>query len=227
MTWLVNHIKPLVKALTLLIVLISMNHNGKAQYISINGAYFTVSGSTNLSADTINNSNSATLANGGKLTLHTVTNSATSQGNGTYNIAKGFANTGTFTANSSTVNYTGNSNQNVAAVTYNNLTLSGTGSTKTAVGNSTVNGTLTIGSADTLDMVTSVIDGTFSTSGTGLFKTQSTSSTPVPSDKTWTGPVYYNASSAQTVIARTYVDLNATGGNRTLDASTIKISGTF
>ncbi len=218
-----------IKQITILLCasLFLLLQKTNAQFVSLNGAYISISSSTVVSADTINNNSSSTVANAGTLTLNTLTNAGTSQGNGTYNIAKGFDNTGTFTANSSTVSYNGNSNQTITALTYNNLAVAGTGSTKTAAGNTIVNGLFIINSGDTLDMATYTLGGTLTPSGIGLFKTQNTSSTPIPTGKTWTGPVYYNSSSAQYIKYGNYTDLNGSGGARTLDAATTGISGTF
>src|SRR5437879_4952704 len=107
------------------IAFLLFQQNLHAQYISLNGAYISSSSATTVSGDTLNNNSSSTVANAGTLTLNTLTNAGTSQGNGTYNIAKGFDNTGTFTANSSTVNYNGNSNQSITGLIYNALAVSG------------------------------------------------------------------------------------------------------
>jgi hypothetical protein len=161
------------------------------------------------------------------LTLSTLLNDGTAQGNGIYNIAKRFTSSGTFTCGTSLVNFNGNSNQDIPAVTFYHLTVSGSGSTKSATGNTSVNGILTINSGDTINMVTYTLGGTpTSVAGTGPLKTQNTSSTPIPSGKTWTGPVYYNSSSAQTIVYGNYSDLVGSGGNRTIDSlGTVGISG--
>lgn len=201
----------------------------QAQYISMNGVNLSISSGTVMGADTLTNDNTSTLSNAGTLSLFSINNAGTLQGNGTYNISRLYTNTGTFTAGSSLVNFNGNSNQLIPGLTFNNLTLSGTGSTKTAGANMVINGTLTISTGDTMDMVTYALSGSLSAvAGTGIFKTQNTSATPIPSGKTWTGPVYYNSSSAQTIVYGNYSDLVATGGNRTIDSlGTVGIAGTF
>jgi hypothetical protein len=200
-----------------------------AQVISLNGAYISTGSGTFINIDTVHNDGASTIANAGTFNMASLINAGTVQGNGTYNIRNLFNNTGTFTAGSSTVNFNGNSNQDIPSVTFYNLTVSGSGSTKTATGNVGVNGTLTINSSDTINMVTYTLGGApTAVAGTGLLKTQNTSSTPIPSGITWTGPVYYNSSPAQTIVYGNYTDLNASGGNRIIDSlGIIGIAGVF
>ncbi len=119
--------------------------------------------------------------------------------------------------------------QTIVAGTYTNLTNNNTSGTNTAAAALSVSGTLTLSGTSVLDLGTYALSGTVSTiTGTGTLKTQNTSSTPIPSGQTWTGPVYYNSSSAQTIIQGNYSDLNGTGGDRTFDTtSAIGVSGTF
>ncbi|MBA3971202.1 MAG: hypothetical protein H0X46_03510, partial [Bacteroidetes bacterium] len=86
-----------------------------------------------------------------------------------------------------------------------------------------------IGSSRTLDMATYALSGTLSSiSGTGTLQTQNTSGTPIPVAKTWVSIVEYNSASAQTIVYGSYVNLNATNGDRTLSASdTVHISGSY
>src|SRR5205823_4384750 len=92
-----------------------------------------------------------------------------------------------------------------------------------------VSGTLTLNASSVLDMVTNSLSGSpTSITGTGTLKTQNTSSTPIPAGKTWLGAVYYNSTSAQTIVDGNYAALDGSGGNRTLSSGgTIGISGTF
>ncbi len=157
-------------------------------------------------------------------------NSFTFSGAATLNITGNITGNGTFTVDvaNATVNFSGAA-QNIPARTFRNLTLSGTGD-KTAVGAFNVNGILTINNGRTLNMSTFALGGTpTSTSGTGTLQTASTSATPLPSGVTWTfSTVLYNSGSAQTIVAGTYIDLNGTGGNRTLiNGGTINVSGVF
>ena len=200
-----------------------------AQYISINGAYVSISSGTVVGVDTINNNISTTLANDGTITLNTIINAGTIQGNGIYNIAKAFTNSGTFSAGTSTVHFNGIVAQTIPALTFYNLTASGSGTTKTAGGSLAVNGTLTSNANVVLDMSTYDLGGTLGTiTNNGTIKTQSTSASPLSSNKTWTGLINYNSSAAQTIVYGNYTDLTASGGNRTIAASgTVGIAGTF
>ncbi|MFN6341948.1 MAG: beta strand repeat-containing protein, partial [Bacteroidota bacterium] len=119
-----------------------------------------------------------------------------------------------------TIQYIATAAQTVLGGNYTNLTI-GTGA-KTATGNVDVSGTLTL--TGSLTMGSNSLSGTFLSSGTGNLTTAST----LPSGKTWTSAtVTYNSGSLQTISAGTYTGLNITGGNRTLQAGTIAISGTF
>jgi hypothetical protein len=100
-----------------------------------------------------------------------------------------------------TVTYNSNSNQTVAQGTYANLLLSN-GGTKT------INGTITptnldIANGTTLDMTTIALP-TASYTGSGTIKTQNTSSTPIPANKTWAYKINYNGTSAQTLVNGNY-----------------------
>lgn len=133
-------------------------------------------------------------------------------------------------AATSTVVFNAAGSQTVPIATYGNLSISNTGSsTATAAGAITVTNGLTVSSGSTFDMSTFALSGAaLTTSGTGTLKTQNTTSTPLPTGRTWSLDVQYNSSSGQTVIAGSYANLNLTGGNRTLIASgTINISGTY
>ena len=156
-------------------------------------------------------------------------NSFAFSGAATLNITGTITGSGTFTVDiaNATVNFNGGA-QNIPALTFRNVTMSGTGD-KTAVGNFNVNGILTINSGRVLNMSTFTLGGTpTSTSGTGTLQTASTSATPLPSGVTWTSTVQYNSAAGQTIVAGTYVDLNGTGGNRTLiNGGTINVSGVF
>ena len=117
--------------------------------------------------------------------------------------------------------------------TFANLTLSNTYAAVTVTGgvsgSVTVIGVLTISPSDTLNMGTSVLNGSFTTSGTGVLQTQNTTSKPIFSGRTFTFDVLYNSTSAQTVVGGNYYNLNIAGGNRTLDSSTgtIAVANTY
>lgn len=215
----------------ILLIIVQIMHlqNINAQVVSINGAFISLTNGTVANIDTIRNDNSGTLANAGTLNIASIINTATIQGNGTYNIRNLFTNTGTFTANSSTVHYNGSSNQNFPGLIYNNLTASGAATSKTALGNTVVNAALTMNSSVTIDMATYSLSGSLtSIAGTGILKTQNISSSPISSGKTWLGEVQYNGSSAQTIVYGNYTNLITSGGNRTIDnSSTVGIAGSF
>lgn len=128
-----------------------------------------------------------------------------------------------------TVQFNGTAAQTVPSGTYQNLQINGgTSVVKTASGNIAVPGTLTIAATTFFDMATNDITsvGTYANSGT--LRTQSTSSTPLPSNETIGGTVVYNSSSAQTIVHGTYAVLNISGGARTIsNLGTLTISGNF
>ncbi len=174
---------------------------------------------------------------GGTLTI----NSVSTLDMATYQLSGAFTTSGTgylLTQNTSStpvtsgktwsyiVSFNGTS-QTIPAGTFTTyLNIAGSG-TKTAAANLTVNGTLNLTSGLTLDMSTYQLLGSLgSVTGTGTLNTQNTSSTPLPAFKSWLGDVVYNSSSAQTIASASYVNLTASGGDRTL-ASTITISGVF
>lgn len=127
-----------------------------------------------------------------------------------------------------TVEYNSSSNQTLTTGTYSNLRFTGAG-TKTANGVITVNQTLNIGVGITVAMGTNQLSGTLtSIVGTGVLSTANTTSTPIPSGKTWPFDINYVSASSQTVVNGNYLNLNTTGGNRVLASSgIIGISGTF
>ncbi len=104
--------------------------------------------------------------------------------------------------------------QNVIGGTYATLTTSVSG-IKTAIGNITATN-LSVASGVTLAMGTNTISGaSLTTSGTGLITTQAAASA-LPSGRTWSMEVEYNAAGAQSVIGGTYVNLTAsTSGTKT------------
>ena len=113
---------------------------------------------------------------------------------------------------------------------FNNLTINNN-ATLTGSASYTINGVLTIANGSTLNMGTNAIiaGASFSTSGTGTLQTQSTSSTPLPSGKSYSFDVLYNSASAQIVVGANYNNLNISGGNRTLSNSTgtIAVAATY
>ena len=86
-----------IKWIPILFRILFFVNEGNAQIISNNSAYISIGSGTVIGTDTINNDNTTTLANAGTITLNSIINAGTTQGNGTYNIARAFTNTGTFT----------------------------------------------------------------------------------------------------------------------------------
>lgn len=126
---------------------------------------------------------------------------------------------GTYTAGTgNTVQYNGTIAQSVIDITYTNLNISNTGTTVTTAGNVVVNGVLTVGSGAVLDMGTTTLTGTLtSTAGAGTIRTQNTSATPLSTGKTWSPTVEYNRTTGgQTIVDGTYTTLilsNTSGTN--------------
>ena len=119
-----------------------------------------------------------------------------------------------------TVNYNADiGSQTVMTGTYNNLTLANTSGASTAEGNLTVNGTLTTTAGGTLGMSTNQLLGSLTTiTNNGTIRTKNTSSTPIPTGKTWGGTVNYNADTGgQTVMTGTYgiLTMGNTSGTQT------------
>jgi len=114
--------------------------------------------------------------------------------------------------------------------TYNNLTAGNTSGTQTAGGNLTVNGTLTTTSGGTLNMATYQLLGSLTTiTNGGIIRTQNTTTTPIPTGKTWGGTVQYDAATGgQTVMAGTYnnLTLGNTSGTQTANGA-LTINGTL
>lgn len=84
-----------------------------AQIISNNTAYISILGGTVVGFDSIKINNSATISNDGIINTSTISNAGTTLGNGTYNIAGDFLNTGTFFSGTSNVNFHGVGQQKI------------------------------------------------------------------------------------------------------------------
>ncbi|MCX6268020.1 MAG: hypothetical protein NTW16_11775, partial [Bacteroidetes bacterium] len=116
---------------------------------------------------------------------------------------------------------------------FNNFSVSTTtGQTTTVTGNNAtgvlvVNGTLTTAAGETLNMGTYAIGGTLATvSNSGTILTQSTSSTPLPSGKTWGGTVTYNAATAaQTAASGTFLNLTLSGSGTKTAGGNLVVNG--
>jgi autotransporter-associated beta strand protein len=177
---------------------------------------------TALTYSNLNTSISGTKTLAGDVTVNSVltigTGSTLDASNRTINLAGSgtpFVNSGTFTASTSTVNYSSASATNITAATYNNLNTSGA-STKTLAGDVTVNSVLTIGTGSTLDASSRTIN----LAGSGA---------PFVNSGTFTAStstVNYNNVSSTTIANLNYNNLNGTGGDRTI-SGTVGISGAF
>jgi hypothetical protein len=91
-----------------------------------------------------------------------------------------------------------------------------------------VNGTLTTAAAQTLNLGINALTGTLTAiANNGTITTQNTTSTPIPSGKTWsgTGTIQYNAASAQTAVTGTYQNLTISGVAGAVAAGSFTING--
>lgn len=162
-----------------------------------NTAFVSVTSGTVVGVDTINNNISAGVSNDGTINFNTITNAGTIQGNGTYNVAKAFSNTGTFLPGTSTVNYYGSIDQTIAAMNYYNLTVSLNGTR-----NITLSNLGTIGIAGNFSPVTT--STTYITSGT---------------------TVNFNGSSSQTIPSFSYNNLSVDNISGATFLGTVNLPG--
>ena len=131
-------------AILLGILFLLLKQEMQAQVISNNGVYVSIAVGTVVSIDAINNDNATTLANEGTINISTINNAGTTRGNGIYNIAGKFTNTGTFISNSSTVNMNGTSAQTLPGSTFFNNLIINNAVGVTLAGNITVGSTLNL-----------------------------------------------------------------------------------
>ena len=122
------------------------------------------------------------------------------------------------------------SGQTVVGGTYATLTMSNTTGTNTASGDLVVNTKLITTSGGTLNMGANVLSGTLTTlTNNGTISTSvptTTSSTPLPSGKTWAGTVIYNAAGgAQTVAAGIYNNLTSNGSGSNTANGAVTVNG--
>tara|TARA_B100000795_G_scaffold75023_2_gene53274 strand:- start:17565 stop:19184 length:1620 start_codon:yes stop_codon:yes gene_type:complete len=108
---------------------LSMKQEIKAQVISNNGAYVSISSGIVIDFDTMNVDNTTTINNEGTINASTINNAGTIEGNGNYNIASNFINIGTFVCGTSTVNFDGTEITTIGgsnAIEFYNLTFNNT-----------------------------------------------------------------------------------------------------
>jgi len=113
---------------------------------------------------------------------------------------------------------TGGGQTIASATSYTNLKIDNSSNTVTAGGNIVVNGILTTTSGGTFDLSSYTLSGTLATiTNNGTIRIQNTSSTPIPSGKTWGGIIeFYNATTY--LVAGIY-------NNITVNNSNITVSG--
>jgi hypothetical protein len=200
----------------------TVNFTGTAQTIpSLTYNILTLSGSGtktaggNLTAATLNNTV------GDILDMVGYTLTATTINNGSSTIKFNGASNGK-AISSGTVEYYGTT-QTVTAGTYNNLKLSNSSGTNSAGSNLVVNGSLTTVTGGTLDMSTYTLGGLLSSIvNDGTIKISNSSSTPIPTGKTWGGTINYMAAAPQTVSSGTYSNLTLSGsGAKTTTGVTV------
>ncbi|MDD4970437.1 MAG: autotransporter-associated beta strand repeat-containing protein [Paludibacter sp.] len=126
-------------------------------------------------------------------------------------------NGGTLTPSTSSITMNGSSSQTItssAGISFNNLSITNT-SANVTLGTSTncsIAGDLTLNAGAVFDLAANsltAVTGTVYNSGT--IKTQSTSSTLVPSGKTWGGTFEFTGSTAQTFVGGTYNNVTTSG----------------
>jgi hypothetical protein len=146
-------------------------------------------------------------------------------GSNTLAVSGDWDNAGTFTANTSTVNCNGIVAQNIGGSSINtfyNLTNSNTSFIVTTTAGIIVNNILTVSNNSIVDMGTFALIGgaTFSNLGTGQLRTANSSTSPIPSGKTWVSKVVYNKlTGGQSLVAGSY---NGTPSSLEID----NVSGT-
>lgn len=96
-------------------------------------------------------------------------------------------------------------------------------SNKTITATLAISDSLIIESTSSLDLGTNIITGaSIKTRGTGTLRTQNTGSTPLPTGRTWSFTVEFNAAGTQTVVDGTYGGIIcSTSGTKNLGGSAI------
>lgn len=165
--------------------------------ITVNGNFITTSGGT------------VAMGANQLLGTMTVTNNGTLTTNSTANPAIPSGKTWTGTTGAVTFGAT-TGGQFVPAGNYKTLTMSNTSGTNNVVGDIDVSGGVFqytgANTAAIINMGTNLLTGTFTTAtATGTLRTQNLTAAPVPTGKTWSGRVNYDATTGgQTVMAGTY-----------------------
>ncbi|MBX2906592.1 MAG: Ig-like domain-containing protein [Taibaiella sp.] len=167
--------------------------------ITVNGTLTTTTGTgvINMSTSQLLDGGALVVVNNGRINTSCTSNPALPTGKD-------------WTGTTGTVNFaltTGG--QFVPGGSYKTLLCSNTSGTNTVVGGTVdVSGgvfTYANNAAANIDFGTNLLTGSFTTAGAGTLNTQNLSSAPVPTGKTWSGRVSYDAATGgQTVMAGTY-----------------------
>lgn len=167
-----------------------------------------------------------------KLTIETGA-TLTVSGSNVLTVNADWTNNGTFTANTSTVSFSGTVAQTIRGsnvTNFNNLTNANTTDVVSAAVAISIKNILNIANgASVFDMGTYVLTdgGTFSNAGVGQFKTANTSITPIPAGKIWSSRVFFtNPTGGQTIVGGAYngtpsLELNNISGTQTASGNIV------
>nr|WP_315148585.1 T9SS sorting signal type C domain-containing protein [uncultured Flavobacterium sp.] len=134
----------------------------------------------------------------------------TISGSNTLTVRGSWTNNGNFVSNTSSVIFNGTSPQSIGGTSttiFNDLSNTNITALVTANNDITVKNSLNISGASVFNLGTFVLTdgGSFSNAGSGSLLITNTSSTPIPTGKTWNSTVVYaSATGGQTVVAGTY-----------------------
>ncbi|MCX6209990.1 MAG: hypothetical protein NTZ59_10995, partial [Bacteroidetes bacterium] len=170
---------------------------GSINNLSVASAIYTLAGNAVING-------SVTINSG---TLATSTFNINLKGAWTRAAAASFTSSGTVTfdgTSAQTITLTGGGTETFNNLTISNTNVSGVSPSTSNATSLAINGILSVSSGSILDMVTNALTGSsFTTSGTGTLRTQNTG-TALPSGRTWSMAVQYNANGAQNIAGGTY-----------------------
>ena len=211
----------------------TVNYNGSSQTLA-SGTYnnLTVNSCTAAGAVTVNGTLTVNSSKVLDMSSYALTATGTITNNGTIQTAcTGATPLPSGHTWSGIINYYG-TGQTVMPGTYATLMMSNSSGTNNAGGNLVVNTKLQTTTGGTLAMGTNLLSGTLSTiSNSGTIETSvptTTSTTPIPSGKTWGGTILYDgASGNQTVVVATYNNLSCTGSVTDAPGGALVVNGAF